>query len=246
MSGPVALVGAGAFPASMTDLDRALLAATGRRRPRVAILPTGAFPAGEDAFRRVSAMGEEHFRSLGAEVETVAVRDRAGADDVANAQAIGEADVIYLCDGDADHLVRTLIGSAVWAAARDANDRGAVLVGCAAGAMVLGEHQVDVGIRRGWPVHWRHGLAAAGGIVVLPRYDAHPEPVMALLALRAPQGITVVGIDRDTAVIGRDGTWEVRGLARVTIWRGRHRERRRAGEAFRIGEPVADEAFADD
>ena len=225
----------------MTDLDRALLAVTGRRRPRVAILPTGAVPAGDDAFRHVSAMGEEHFRALGAEVETVWVRDRADADDVANAQEVGEADVIYVCDGDVAHLARTLAGSAVWAAARDANLRGALLIGCSAGAMVLGERHLDIGLRRGWPLNWPAGLAAAGGIAVLSGYDTHPEPVMALLAMGAPRGITVLGIDRDAAVIGRDGTWEVRGRARVTIWRGRRRERHRGGDVFRLDAPV-DEA----
>ena len=32
-------------------------------------------------------------------------------------------------------------------------------------------------------------------------------------------------IDEETAVIGRDGGWQVHGAARVTVWRGRHRER---------------------
>ena len=40
MPGPVALVGAGEFLPAMADFDAGLLAATGRARPRVAILPT--------------------------------------------------------------------------------------------------------------------------------------------------------------------------------------------------------------
>ena len=237
MSGPVALVGAGEFRATMADFDLGLLAATGRRRPRVVILPTAVFPWGEDAFQRASAMGQEHFRGLGAEVETVDVRDRAGADDPGNAQAVGEADVVYVCSGDSTYLSATLRETAVWTAAQDANLRGSILAGCGAGAMVLGERQLDVGVRFGWPVRWPKGLGGAGGLAVLAEYDARPETLMALLAMRAPRGMPVMGIDRETAVIGRDGSWEVHGRARVTVWRGRRRERHRRGDAFRLDEP---------
>jgi cyanophycinase-like exopeptidase len=44
----------------------------------------------------------------------------------------------------------------------------------------------------------------------------------------------VLGIDEDTAVVGQDGAWQVHGASRVTVWRGRRRERFHAGEAFRI------------
>jgi cyanophycinase-like exopeptidase len=234
MSGPVALVGAGEFRASMADFDLGLLAATGRRRPRVVILPTAVFPAGEDAFQRASAMGREHFRGLGAEVEAVDVRDRAGADDPANAQAVGEADVVYVCNGHSTYLSDSLRGTAVWTAAQDANGRGSILAGCGAGAVALGERQLDVGVRLGWPVRWAVGLGGAGGLAVLVEYDARPETVMALLAMRAPRGMPVMGLDREAAVIGRDGSWEVHGRARVTVWRGRRRERHRRGDAFRL------------
>ena len=46
------LVGAGEFLQGMAALDRDLLAAIGRARPRVAILPTASAPDGETVFRR--------------------------------------------------------------------------------------------------------------------------------------------------------------------------------------------------
>jgi cyanophycinase-like exopeptidase len=178
-------------------------------------------------------------------VEAVAVTDRAAAEDPAHAQAVGEADLIYLCSGDSAYLGDTLFGSRVWAAAVDAHHRGAILVGCAAGAMVLGERRLDVGVRRGWPIRWLEGLGAATGVAVLPEYDARPEPVLALLAIGAPRGLPVLGIDRETAVIGRAGSWEVHGPGRVTVWRGRQRERHRRGEAFRLFDPPDELAEAD-
>ncbi len=233
MPGPVALVGAGEFLPVMADVDRYLLDAVGTPRPRVAILPTASYPDGEDTFRRWAAMGEAHFRELGAETEAVLVRDAVDADDPAFAQAVGEADVIYLSGGKPDHLLRSLAGSAVWRAARAAHARGAVLAGCSAGAMVMGEHQARFRRRMPFPMHWDEALRVAPGVAVLPHYNRIPEPFSALMALQAPNGTIVLGIDEDTALIGRDGSWQVHGPARVTVWRGRRRERLRDGDIFR-------------
>lgn len=219
----------------MSEFDRGLLAATGRARARVVILPTASYPDGEAVFQRWATMGAEHFGELGAEVETVLVRDRAAADDGAGVQAIGEADLIYLSGGKPGHLMAVLDGSALGRALVAAHERGAVLVGCSAGAMVLAGSHADLRRRMlPWPLRWRPALGLVAGAVVLPHYDAWPEPVTALMALQAPRGATVLGIDEDTAAVGRDGSLQVHGRGRVTVWRGRHRERFRAGDVFQL------------
>ena len=85
-----------------------------------------------------------------------------------------------------------------------------------------------------FPIRWPEGLSLVDGVAVLPHYDAWPEPFSAFVALQAPRGAIVLGIDEDTAAVGRDGAWQVHGAGRVTVWRGRHRERFRRGEAFRL------------
>src|SRR3970040_22647 len=50
MKGAIALVGSGEFTSALEAIDRALLAATGRGRPRVAVLPTGSAPHREELF----------------------------------------------------------------------------------------------------------------------------------------------------------------------------------------------------
>jgi cyanophycinase len=233
MPGPVALVGAGEFLPAMADLDAGLLALTGRSRPRVAVLPTASYPDGEEVFTRWASMGVAHFGALGAEVEPVLVRDRAGADDPAAAQAIGEADLIYLSGGKPGYLMGALAGSAVGQAIAAANDRGAVLAGCSAGAMVLAGRVFDFRFRLApWPLRWRAGLGFVDGASVVPHYDAWPEPLCALIVLQAPRGSVVLGIDEETAVVGRDGAWQVHGRSRVTVWHGRRRDRYRAGDVF--------------
>jgi cyanophycinase len=219
----------------MADVDAELLASTGRLHPRVAVLPTASFPDGEATFQRWASMGVSHFEGLGAEVEPVLVRDRDGADDPAASQAIGEADLIYLSGGKPGYLLRALAGSSVGAALAEAHLRGAVVAGCSAGAMVLGSRTFDFRMRAmPWPLRWDPGLGMAPDVAVIPHYDAWPEPMSALVVLQSPRDVVVIGVDEDTAVVGQDGAWQVRGESRATVWRGRHRERFRAGDVFRL------------
>lgn len=219
----------------MAEFDRSLLAATGRDRPRVVILPTASAPDGDAVFRRWAAMGVAHFEALGAEVEPVLIRDRADAADESCLQAIGEADLIYLSGGSARHARRVLVGSPAGDALLAAHARGAVVAGCSAGAMVLADRLAE---RRRWrlpfPLAWAKGLGLVAGVAVVPDYDAWPEPFAAVRALQAPRHTVVIGIDGATAAVGRDGTWQVHGRGRVTVWRGRHRDRYRRGELFRL------------
>lgn len=238
--GPVALVGAGEFLAPMAEFDRGLLEATGRPRPRVVILPTASAVDGEQTFRMWAEMGVEHFSALGAEVEPVLVRTPAEGHDAAALQAIGEADLVYLSGGHPRHLLEVLHGSPIGMALADAHERGAVIAGCSAGAMALVGRTMDfrfvprLRIPLPFPLRWPIGLALVDGIAILPHYDAWPEPLSALVALQAPRSATVLGLDEDTAIVGRDGAWQVHGRGRVTVWRGRHRERFRTGDAFRV------------
>jgi cyanophycinase len=233
--GLVALVGSGEFLPAMNEIDAALLGAARRDRPRVVILPTASWPDGEEVFRRWAAMGVEHFSALGAEVEPVLVRDRFDADDEAHVQAIGEADLVYLSGGRPGHLTDALVGSPVGDALIAAHRRGATLAGCSAGAMTLADRHWDTRRRRlFWPLRWRDGLGLVPGATVIPHYDAFPEPVSAMVVLQAPRGLATLGIDEETALVGRDGSWQVQGRGRVTVWRGRNRERFRRGEVFRL------------
>jgi cyanophycinase len=233
--GAIALVGSGEFLPAMSAIDEQLVAASGRSRPRVVILPTASWPDGEEVFRRWASMGVEHFTALGAEVEPVLVRDRFDADDRAHVQAIGEADIVYLSGGKPSHLTQTLVGSPVGEAVLAAHHRGATLAGCSAGAMALAERHWDFRKRRlFWPLRWRDGLGLVPGASVIPHYDAFPEPMAAMIVLQAPRGVATLGIDEDTALVGRDGAWQVQGAGRVTVWRGRTRERFRGGDVIRL------------
>ena len=143
MPGPVALVGAGEFLPSMSEFDASLLASTGRAVRASSILPTASYPDGEAVFQRWAAMGVAHFVGLGAEVEPVLVRDRAGADDAAAAQAVGEADLVYLSGGKPSYLLECPGGTRGRRGAHGRARAGRGPVGCSAGAMALAGHAFD-------------------------------------------------------------------------------------------------------
>ena len=219
----------------MAAFDGELLASTGRRRPRVVIVPTAAFPGGPGDFARWAAQGLEHFGPLGAEVEAIPVGGGVPTDTEAAVQAIGEADLVYIAGDAPEHLLGAPAGAALLTAIVAAHRRGAVVAGCSGGAMALVDRVMGLrGGRLPWPLHWRAGLGVVEGIAVLPGYDRMPEAIAALLALQAPRGTAVLGIDAGTAIVGRDGAWQIQRGARVTVWRGRRRERLRAGDVFRV------------
>ena len=237
MVGPVALVGSGEFTPALEAVDRALLAATGRARPRVVILPTASAPDGDAVFERWAELGRQHFTALGADVAAALVRSRADADDPAWAQVVGEADLVYLSGGKPDFLYASLAGTEVERALRRAHEGGAVLAGCSAGAMVLADRCARFGSRVGGlplPGGWGPALGIVPGAAVIPHYDAYPETLALLWVLAPPRTGVVLGIDEDTALVGRDGVWQVQGAGRVTAWRGRRRTRHRNGEVLRL------------
>jgi cyanophycinase-like exopeptidase len=249
MPGPIVLVGSGEFTPAMEAIDRDLLAAVGRSRPRVAIVPTASWPDGEEAFLRWTEQGRVHFAGLGAEVEGVDLRTREDAFDAACAQAIGEADLVYLSGGKPGHLLQVLAASPAGEALLGVAARGGIVAGCSAGAMVLAARQPRLGGRRffRFPTGWQDGLDLVPRTAVLPHYDAFPEPLAVAVVLAAPRGTIVLGIDEETALIGRDGTWQVRGRGRVTVWRGRSRVRHLEGASFRLGaDPATGEAALDE
>jgi cyanophycinase len=234
MKGAIALVGSGEFTPALESIDRELLAATGRTRPRVALLPTASVPDGEGVFLRWAEMGRQHFRALGAEVEVVLVRDRRAAEDAAHVQAIGEADLVYLSGGKADFLYDVLAGTAVERAIHEAHARGAVVAGCSAGAMVLADRRFRLRRRVPFPPSWQPAFGLVPTAAVAPHYDALPETLMLLCILSAPRGSVVLGIDEETALVGRAGSGQGPGRGRVTVGRGRPRTRHRDGEIFRL------------
>lgn len=234
MAGTLALAGAGEFLDSMQAVDAQLLARAGGNN--VVILPTASAPDGPGVPERWITMGIDHFTRLGAQAEGVLALDRAACDDPAHAARIRAANLVYFSGGKPDYLRRTLAGTAVWVAVREVFDRGGVLAGCSAGAMILGGYVPEFSMKLGlpWIDRWAASFALIPNAIIAPHYDEFPEILVNLMFGRRPSGSYLIGIDGHTALVGSDHAWQVLGAGRVTVRQGRATKRYTAGQAVAL------------
>ena len=134
---------------------------------RVAVVPAAAAGGRPDlaaahgiaAFRRVAATAGIPIR-----VEAVMIVDPAGAAAPGPAGRLAGMDLIHLPGGNPGRLLEILEGSAAWRAIFAAHERGAVVAGASAGAMVLADWT--------WtPGGWRRGLGLVPGLVLVPHAE---------------------------------------------------------------------------
>jgi cyanophycinase len=207
MLGLIALAGGNEFRPDCEPMDRSILARLGPQ-PRVVILPTAA--AREDP-AKAAENGVRYFQRLGAFAEAAMVIDPATAGEKRWAASIQTADLVYLAGGDPVYLLETLSPSPAWEAARKAWEKGGILAGSSAGAMILGGKMWAPG--RGW----REGLGLLPKIAVLPHHASLAAAWKAkeMTGSLSP-GITLVGIDEATALVVP--SWEVVGQGQVVVY----------------------------
>jgi len=210
--GTLALVGAGEFLPAMREIDAELLKRCGGTR--VVVLPTASAPDGPEVPKRWATMGVDHFRALGADTEAVMALDREGCGERVNVEAVRRADFVYFSGGKPDYLLAALRDTPLWEAALGVFERGGVLAGCSAGAMILGGWIPGRSSMQGL-AFWQEAFGLVPGTVIFPHFDEIPALLTGLLRLLRPRGSKVVGIDGGTALIGRPGQWEVCGRGRV-------------------------------
>jgi cyanophycinase len=218
--GVIALVGSGEFLPGADRLDQALLASL-EGPARVAILPTASAPDGPGVPERWAKMGVEHFQRLGAGAEAVMLLTRQDAGSAELAERIASANFVYLSGGKPGYLVQTLQNTACWRAIRQVFEQGGVVAGCSAGAMALAGSLP--GFLRSQPA-----LGLAPGIAVIPHFDEIPGWLSGLGRF-ATRGVTVVGVEGSTGLVGAGPNWRVAGRGRVTVFNGGAKKRYTAG-----------------
>ncbi len=206
-AGHLALVGGNEFRRDCDAMDRPLLVAAGGPGTTVVILPTAAtnenpFVAGEN--------GRRHFSRLGARSEKIMIVDADTANQRDLAIPVEKFQMIYLTSGDPIYLLETLRGSKTYEALLAVYQRGGLVAGSSAGAMVLGA-QV-------WRFDgWTPGLGLAPNLAVLPHHATLAArwngPAM---AASLPAGVTLIGIDEATALLLPEA--RVLGAGAVTVY----------------------------
>lgn len=203
---------------------------------RVAIVPTASAPDGRAVFDRWLTMGVDHFNSLGATATGLPAFDRTDCDKAANADIVRGANLVYFSGGKPDYLYNTLVDTPLWAAVRQVLDRGGVLAGCSAGAMIMGGHVPDFSARLGVPSisRWQAAFGLIAEAIIVPHYNEFPELLVNLLFGRRPAGSFLIGVDAHTALIGLNDTWQVIGAGRVSVRHDRHVQRYTAGQTVNL------------
>lgn len=217
----LALVGSGEYLPPMESVDRALISRLAAPA-RIVCLPTAAGSMGAQRLAYWKQLGVEHFTRIGVAVESLLVFDRRSADDPAWAERIAAANFVYLSGGRPDHLYKTLAGSRAWQAIEGVLTQGGVLAGCSAGAMVQGEKFFGFS-------GWRTGFGLLPGVTIIPHYDELSERLIQVARALLAAGLTVVGIDGNTALVKSGERHEVLGSGHVTIWNRAGRTRYPAG-----------------
>ena len=227
--GYIVLQGGAEFNGRMAQSDRRSLALAGGNRARVAILPTAAVP--DRNHQRAGENGRRWFSSLGSgRVEVLPLIDSLSAADPELGKSIIASDLIYLLGGFPGYLAQTLGGSAAWSAVRAAYERGAVVAGSSAGAMVLCEKLYDPYRRQ-----VVRGLGLVPGCCLVPHHDTSGHKRVAGLQKELP-GLTIIGIDEQTGMIddGPQRQWNVYGRGVVTIYRQHNARQYKPGTLFEL------------
>lgn len=215
MNGTLALVGSGEYLPPMEPVDRLLLSHL-PEGPRVVCLPTAAGNEGPRSLGYWARLGIEHFTRLGAQVEAVGVIDRASAEDETLATRIRAANFVYLSGGKPGYLYKTLNGTRAWAAIESVLNRGGVVAGCSAGAMVFGERFPNFPLP--WP--WQAALNYLPGAVIIPHFDEINAGFVNLIKSLLGKS-TLIGIEGNTALVRQNGHYTVAGSGGVLVWKTR-------------------------
>ncbi len=236
MSGPLALVGSGEYTPSMLEVERALIAG---RPPRYVQLPTAAGAEGPDRLSYWIDLGRAQADRLGVEAVPLVVTDRDQAEDPQIVAEVEGAGLIYLSGGSPGLLADTLRDTALWREIVKTWEGGAALAGCSAGAMAMSDWVPDLRHPAG---RGRRGLGLLPHMRVLPHFDKMLGWIPDLLTrpfLRAPDGVSLVGIDEETALVGGLETFTVEGRRSAWLLGDGRRQELKPGTSVRFPLPEA-------
>lgn len=205
--GPIALVGSGEYLPVMQELEASLLAG---RNPKFIQIPTAAAPEGQKSLDYWIDLGKKQAERIGVEAVPVVIRDRDEANSEAIASLIDGAGLIYFSGGNPNFLANTIRGTRTWEVIAEHWKNGTALAGCSAGAMALADHIPS--LRAPWGEQ-TSGLGVLPHIRVLPHFDRMFARIPDFFQkfMHVPDGVTIVGIDEDTALVGGPHDWQVQG-----------------------------------
>ena len=231
--GPIALVGSGEYLDAMNEVDSYLLETLGGvSNARVALLPT-ASGLEENGPTSWNNLGLSHFKKLGVQdIRATLVIDRASASDPEQLALLKEANFYYFSGGNPQHTIESLRDTPSWEIIKAAYEKGAVLAGCSAGAMMLSGRTISIrSVMMGGAMDFVESMGVVPELIVFPHFDRMAgfldQTRFQQLLNKVPEGYTVVGIDEETALVRISATasnpnislWRVMGRQTVKVFK---------------------------
>jgi len=211
--GILLLEGGCEFQGKMEEPDRKALDLAGGENAKVVTIPTAAAP--DNNSERAGNIAIKWFRTLGAgDISSLPIVDRKSADDPKLSAELDDANLIYILGGFPGYLEHTLKESRCLNALLNAYDKGAVLAGSSAGAMVLCNWYFDPKVKE-----IKKGFGILKDTILIPHHNTFGHSWRTAY-FDTISDIRCIGIDEQTGMINQDGNnrWKVYGKGKVTLY----------------------------
>ncbi len=208
--GPIALVGSGEYLPVMAQIEANLISGRGNKYVQI---PTAAAQEGERSLNYWRDLGIAQAQRIGVQPVPLLITDRMKADDDEYVKQIEGAGLIYFSGGNPHYLANTLRDTKLWQAIHQAWLSGAALAGCSAGAMAIANHIPEL---RSFSKTTTPGFALLPNVRVLPHFDRMFMNIVS--RIKHDKGLTILGIDENTALVGGLDEWEVQGVGSVWVF----------------------------
>ena len=227
--GILLLEGGCEFQGDMEAPDRKALALAGGKNAKVVIIPTAAAP--DNNSRHVGNNALDWFRTLGARnISALPIIDKASANDPELSAELDRANLIYMLGGFPGYLEHTLRKTRCFDALWRAYEKGAILAGSSAGAMVLCDWYFDPTVKE-----IKKGFGVLKDAILIPHHDTFGHSWHSLY-LDNISGIRCIGIDEQTGMMKQADhhSWTVYGKGGVTLYLKTSETTYRTGQTFRL------------
>ena len=227
--GILLLEGGCEFQGKMEEPDRKALALAGGQNAKVVVIPTAAAP--DNNSERAGNIALKWFRTLGARnILALPIIDKKSANDPKLSAELDRANLIYILGGFPGYLEHTLTETRCLDALLRAYEKGAVIAGSSAGAMILCEWYFDLTVKK-----IKKGFGVLKDIILIPHHDTFGQSWHSLY-FDKNSDTCCIGIDEQTGMINQTDRhrWTVYGKGGVTLYLKTSMATYRTGQSFRF------------
>lgn len=224
--GKLLLAGSGEFTDSMNQIDEDIIGVIDN--PRVMIIPAAA--GKESDYHKWIDDGISHFEKIGIDSFGVDIVSRKDFFESSNINLIDQCNVIYFSGGDPEYLFSCLENTLFLEKIiqRVNNDKGFILAGSSAGAMIMGEFLPNNIFKSIFKKKREDGLEISrlSGIVnfsVIPHFNKFSKLINLKYLNKQffnsfPKDSLIIGIDEDTVIFTTNKiNYTVYGVGKVYL-----------------------------